>query len=750
MKKIDINEMKAKYVNQTFGWLTVIDVYKDESSKRYFFKCLCKCGKETCKPYNKVISGHTSSCGCYRFSKEYSDSLIDYWNSNPDKVKSKTDKVKQWIKDNPDKVAERGQKHSQFYKDNPEILISQKEKRRHTLENNPSIQETINENIKLSWTDEKRDEFSKERKQYYIDHPEVSCKVSSSLIKFYKDNPNKKTEISSRNKKWCENNKDKLSEFGKNHSDCLKSKRLSLISNNDVSTFLEVLHPSQKESFLNGNIKSLDEVLVRCSICGEYESRTFNNVWRLEDCRFKNGRTPVCAKCLASMFSSSCEDVIANFISTFYNGECIRNSRNIIAPLELDLYYPEKKIAIEYNGNYWHNEDQKSNDYHYNKFKLCYDTGITLVSIFEKDWDALKENIILYIKDLFSAIDNPLSHISNNTINLNFPPPLLNISNYVITENFYISRDKKVFTCGCATNTDYSNDLLFITDLADKNGLSYFINNRGDLEIHDKNICFHLANMTSGEKDSYDRWYYYHSIGVRCVFVYPPDLSNENKINVYKNILLYHCKLTKRIYARNTVVAKYPAIKMKSFFDENNIAGYRNSKTAYVLEDKITHEPYMCYLIGHSYFGKGNYDCEIARGACKLGYSIIGGASKLWKYILNDNPTINSIVYYCDRRQYDQRSISHLMDSSDIKNLGHVYMLNGNTSFMNYWVKDSYINDKLWHRSGEYTNREPHNHKFVADAINKGYCISVYNPGSFVNVFVRKGYHLDGLKVVRD
>ena len=534
MKKIDISEMKAKYVNQTFGWLTVIDVYRDESSKRYFFKCLCKCGKETCKPYNKVISGHTSSCGCYRFSKEYSESLVDYWKLNPDKVKNKTDKVKQWVKDNPDKVAERGQKHSQFYKDNPEVLISQKEKRRHTLENNPSIQETINENIKLSWTDEKRDEFSKERKQYYIDHPEVSCKVSSSLIKFYKDNPNKKTEISVRNKKWCENNKDKLSEFGKNRSDCLKSKRLSFISNNDV------------------------------------------------------------------------------------------------------------------------------------------------------------------------------------------------------------------------TNIDHSNDLLFITDLADKNGLSYFINDRGDLEIRDKNICFHLANMTSGEKDSYDRWYYYHSIGVRCVFVYPPDLANENKINVYKNILLYHCKLTKRIYARNTVVAKYPAIKMKSFFDENNIAGYRNSKTAYVLEDKVTHESYMCYLIGHSYFGKGNYDCEIARGACKLGYSIIGGVSKLWKYILNDNPTINSIVYYCDRRQYDQRSISHLMDSSDIKNLGHVYMLNGNTSFMNYWIRDSYINDKLWHRSGEYTNREPHNHKFVVDAINKGYCISVYNPGSFVNVFVRKGYHLNGLKVVRD
>ena len=69
---------------------------------------------------------------------------------------------------------------------------------------------------------------------------------------------------------------------------------------------------------------------------------------------------------------------------------------------------------------------------------------------------------------------------------------------------------------------------------------------------------------------------------------------------------------------------------------------------------------------------------------------------------------------------------------------------------MNFWLTDTFIDGKLWHRAGDFANREPAKHKLVMDAIHKGQCISVYNPGAFVNVFVKKGYHLDGLKVNQD
>lgn len=292
------------------------------------------------------------------------------------------------------------------------------------------------------------------------------------------------------------------------------------------------------------------------------------------------------------------------------------------------------------------------------------------------------------------------------------------------------------------------NKLQFIIDLAKEYNLDYFTNENGDLEITGKSLCFHLADMLNGDNDAVSRWEMYHKQEKRCVFVYETYLNNQNRVNVYKNILTYHCGFAKRVYARNTVVAVYPAVKMKKFFEENNIEGYRNSNTAYVLEDKITHEPYMCYLIGHSYFGKGNYSCEIARGACKLGYQVIGGASKLWSYIIRSNPDYHSIVYYCDRREYDQRSIGHLMDSPKMKDLGEVHMLKGGSSFMNYWINDTYIGDKLWHKAGDYKNREPAKHSLVMKAMRDGNCICVKNPGSYTNIFVRTGYHLEGMKVV--
>ena len=77
----------------------------------------------------------------------------------------------------------------------------------------------------------------------------------------------------------------------------------------------------------------------------------------------------------------------------------------------------------------------------------------------------------------------------------------------------------------------------FLEETARENNLEFFINDRNDLEIKDHNLVFNLADLLSGEKDSSKRWETYHKENKRCVFVYPPYLENENKRNVYKNIL---------------------------------------------------------------------------------------------------------------------------------------------------------------------------------------------------------------------
>jgi hypothetical protein len=67
------------------------------------------------------------------------------------------------------------------------------------------------------------------------------------------------------------------------------------------------------------------------------------------------------------------------------------NNRNIIPPQELDIYIPEKKIAIECNGVYWHS--RLESNYHCDKFIKCKENGIQLISIWE-DWIKSKPEII--------------------------------------------------------------------------------------------------------------------------------------------------------------------------------------------------------------------------------------------------------------------------------------------------------------------------------------------------------------------
>ena len=81
------------------------------------------------------------------------------------------------------------------------------------------------------------------------------------------------------------------------------------------------------------------------------------------------------------------------FIKNNYKGEILFNNKSIINPYEIDIYIPELKLAFEFNGLYWHNEEHRENNYHLNKTELCEKQGIQLIQIFEDDW-LYKQNII--------------------------------------------------------------------------------------------------------------------------------------------------------------------------------------------------------------------------------------------------------------------------------------------------------------------------------------------------------------------
>lgn len=92
---------------------------------------------------------------------------------------------------------------------------------------------------------------------------------------------------------------------------------------------------------------------------------------------------------------SSFEKEVRNFITSCYNGVVEYNVRNIIRPLEIDIYLPDLNFAIECNGTYWHSElgGNKKKSYHATKTESAKDQNIRLFNIWEHDWKN-KQSII--------------------------------------------------------------------------------------------------------------------------------------------------------------------------------------------------------------------------------------------------------------------------------------------------------------------------------------------------------------------
>lgn len=79
-------------------------------------------------------------------------------------------------------------------------------------------------------------------------------------------------------------------------------------------------------------------------------------------------------------------------------GSLVLNDRQIIHPLELDIAVPSCRVAIEYNGIYWHSSNVVKRNYHVVKTMKCKKAGYRLVHVFEHEWNSNKSLCIDFIK----------------------------------------------------------------------------------------------------------------------------------------------------------------------------------------------------------------------------------------------------------------------------------------------------------------------------------------------------------------
>jgi len=165
--------------------------------------------------------------------------------------------------------------------------------------------------------------------------------------------------------------------------------------------------PLFKENDYNGNVSYITKYMFKCKVCNNEFKDTL-----------LSGHIPRCPVCYPSQTSKP-QTEIYDFIKSLLPLEDIqKNNRKIIPPLELDIYIPSKKLAIEFNGLYWHSElgGKKYKNYHLNKTNKCSEIGIKLIHIFEDEWIE-KQNIIKNkLKHILGLIDKSNKIYARNCV----------------------------------------------------------------------------------------------------------------------------------------------------------------------------------------------------------------------------------------------------------------------------------------------------------------------------------------------
>lgn len=112
-----------------------------------------------------------------------------------------------------------------------------------------------------------------------------------------------------------------------------------------------------------------------------------------------NGLLPLCPTCNPrALGASRAEEELFELLTNELGLEVKRHDRTTIAPLELDLFISSHKLAIEFNGLYWHSARFKPKNYHLQKLEVALSAGIRLIQIFEDEWNLKRELVVSRIK----------------------------------------------------------------------------------------------------------------------------------------------------------------------------------------------------------------------------------------------------------------------------------------------------------------------------------------------------------------
>ena len=139
-------------------------------------------------------------------------------------------------------------------------------------------------------------------------------------------------------------------------------------------------------------------------------------------------------------------------------------------------------------------------------------------------------------------------------------------------------------------------------------------------------------------------------------------------LDLWLSVINSKLGLNNKIFARKCIIKELESKETVDFLNENHLQGFCNAKINVGLfyEDELV----SVMTFSKPRFNK-KYEYELIRFASKRNYTVIGGASKLWKYFVNKyNP--KSVITYANRR-FSNGDLYHKLGFTFLENTSPNY-----------------------------------------------------------------------------
>lgn len=228
-------------------------------------------------------------------------------------------------------------------------------------------------------------------------------------------------------------------------------------------------------------------------------------VFKDEFCVDQYGNSyPICQVCnpksAVNGGRSKQEAELLYYIKDFYSGPVLENYRKVLTKnRELDIYLPELKLAVEFNGTFWHGYTK----YNYqdgvdlDEFKAnflskkdeCENLGIRLITIPESLYSCKRDQILSYLKA--EIVGSVIKDYSIKEIDYN---SALNFLEMHSIKNIYQNNIVKLF------GVYSSNELCSIVTFEKDEVLGHTCYICGNVRINEEKLLNRIANEYFKEK----------------------------------------------------------------------------------------------------------------------------------------------------------------------------------------------------------------------------------------------------------